>query len=595
LYNVVVDNDKTGKLLLQKGELKRKVTIIPMNQIKPYVLNDNVINKAKDVGGNDCVFPALDLIDYDPQYRQVMEYTFGSRLICINMDIATKVAFHPQVHASCITLEGDDINPEGVLSGGSRGERANILVKLTEMMTTRTDLNRKREEFQKIDADILAERERATLYAKLEREVESRMNQMNLAYAELSQNQHQQKINQSEALKSEIERNEKSIEKANKELEELNQKLEECKQKELKGSDKEADKKKAQKTIEESNKFIEKHQKTQKQFKQEYDSIKLEVSVLNTEISGYNEEIAKIDENIDELKTKAESLNEKIQQCKLNEEEIEVKVNERRDIIKEKSRELHAKSSESDKLEKEKNSIELKIKELNHKKVNLNENLKESNHKLKHLAESNQWIEEEKSMFGKSNSVYDFEKQNIKEMQHRLSDIKIRKEKLAKQVDMRAMGLLAKKEEEYEELNKKRTIVLGDRQILESTIEDLEKIKMEVLKKAFSSINQDFGNIFKTLLPGAFARLEPCNRASLLEGVEFKIGFGDVWKDSLTELSGGQRSLVALSLILALLMYKPAPLYILDEVDAALDTSHTQNIGLMIKTYFKHSQVTLFF
>ena len=52
----------------------------------------------------------------------------------------------------------------------------------------------------------------------------------------------------------------------------------------------------------------------------------------------------------------------------------------------------------------------------------------------------------------------------------------------------------------------------------------------------------------------------------------------------------GQRSLVALSLILSLLLYKPAPLYILDEVDAALDTSHTQNIGLMIKKYFKHSQ-----
>ena len=56
-------------------------------------------------------------------------------------------------------------------------------------------------------------------------------------------------------------------------------------------------------------------------------------------------------------------------------------------------------------------------------------------------------------------------------------------------------------------------------------------------------------------------------------------------------MSGGQRSLVALSLILALLRYKPAPLYILDEVDAALDSSHTQNIGLMIKKHFQNSQV----
>lgn len=63
-----------------------------------------------------------------------------------------------------------------------------------------------------------------------------------------------------------------------------------------------------------------------------------------------------------------------------------------------------------------------------------------------------------------------------------------------------------------------------------------------------------------------------------------------MWKESLTELSGGQRSLVALSLILAMLKFKPAPLYILDEVDAALDLSHTQNIGNMLKTHFTDSQ-----
>jgi ABC-type transport system involved in cytochrome c biogenesis ATPase subunit len=45
---------------------------------------------------------------------------------------------------------------------------------------------------------------------------------------------------------------------------------------------------------------------------------------------------------------------------------------------------------------------------------------------------------------------------------------------------------------------------------------------------------------------------------------------------SLSPRAGGQRSLLALSLILALLLFKPAPMYILDEIDAALDLSHTQ-------------------
>jgi structural maintenance of chromosome 2 len=50
------------------------------------------------------------------------------------------------------------------------------------------------------------------------------------------------------------------------------------------------------------------------------------------------------------------------------------------------------------------------------------------------------------------------------------------------------------------------------------------------------------------------------------------------------------RSLLALSLILAMLLFKPAPVYILDEVDSALDLSNTQNIGQMLKTHFPQAQ-----
>lgn len=68
----------------------------------------------------------------------------------------------------------------------------------------------------------------------------------------------------------------------------------------------------------------------------------------------------------------------------------------------------------------------------------------------------------------------------------------------------------------------------------------------------------------------------------ITEGLEVKVRLGQVWKQSLTELSGGQRSLIALSLIMSLLQFKPAPMYILDEVDAALDLQHTQHIGELL-------------
>jgi len=102
--------------------------------------------------------------------------------------------------------------------------------------------------------------------------------------------------------------------------------------------------------------------------------------------------------------------------------------------------------------------------------------------------------------------------------------------------------------------------------------------------------HSDFGSIFAELLPGNFAKLQPPEGQDLMQGLEVKVQLGQVWKESLTELSGGQRSLIALSLIMALLQFKPAPMYILDEIDAALDLSHTQHIGQLFRTRFRGSQ-----
>lgn len=147
-----------------------------------------------------------------------------------------------------------------------------------------------------------------------------------------------------------------------------------------------------------------------------------------------------------------------------------------------------------------------------------------------------------------------------------------------------------KAEKEYKDLLKKKTIVEEDKAKIEGAILELDQKKNDVLTKAHTQVNRDFGSIFSTLLPGTQAKLTPVDGMSILDGLQVKVAFGAVWKESLTELSGGQRSLVALSLILSLLLFKPAPLYILDEVDAALDLSHTQNIGQMLRTHFNKSQ-----
>ena len=150
--------------------------------------------------------------------------------------------------------------------------------------------------------------------------------------------------------------------------------------------------------------------------------------------------------------------------------------------------------------------------------------------------------------------------------------------------------MLERVEDKEASLKQMVSTIKKDRHKIEDTILKLNEYKLEALEKTWKMVNVDFGEIFNDLIPGNACKLEPLDGQPITDGLEIKVRLGGVWKQSLAELSGGQRSVIALSLILALLQYKPAPMYILDEVDAALDLSHTQNIGHLLGNRFKGSQ-----
>jgi len=198
------------------------------------------------------------------------------------------------------------------------------------------------------------------------------------------------------------------------------------------------------------------------------------------------------------------------------------------------------------------------------------------------------WVAAEKGGFGSGD--YDFRKMNVGKMKAEYAELEKRVADLKGKVNSKCIDKLEKAEKEYNALREKRETVEKDRLSIEGVIAQLDEKKREAMEETWLKVNRDFGSIFSTLLPSAEAKLQPPEGATFEQGLEVRVAFGGVWKDSLTELSGGQRSLLALSLILALCRFKPAPLYILDEVDAALDLNHTQNIGRMIKQHFPQSQ-----
>lgn len=179
------------------------------------------------------------------------------------------------------------------------------------------------------------------------------------------------------------------------------------------------------------------------------------------------------------------------------------------------------------------------------------------------------------------------------EQRKRLRVLEERQTQLRCSVNTNVMDMIDRVEAKETALRAMLRTVRHDKHKIASTIDTLDDFKRETLQRTWQQVDADFGAIFADLLPGSFCRLVPAGDSAgalSAEGLEIRVQLGSVWKESLAELSGGQRSLTALALILALLQYKPAPMYILDEVDAALDLSHTQNIGSLLKRRFHGSQ-----
>ena len=253
-------------------------------------------------------------------------------------------------------------------------------------------------------------------------------------------------------------------------------------------------------------------------------------------------------------------------------------------------KELKEIQAKKDKLENDAYSYKTDLKVLDDKIRKYEQDITDSENYIKKLKKENEWIESEMNFFGMKGTDYDFSTINIKEECKKLIKLQEDNANLKRKVNMKVESIADQYDKEYSNLIKKKEIIMKDKLNIQKAIEELDKKRKEALEKVFNVTTESLNKIYKTLLPGTMARLEQIDKYDLMKGVHLRVAFNGVWKKSLSELSGGQSSLLALSLILALLRYKPAPIYIFDEIDAALDLSHTANLGLMLKQEFPQSQ-----
>ncbi|NXR04988.1 SMC2 protein, partial [Sagittarius serpentarius] len=165
LYNIIVDTEVTGKKLLEKGELKHRYTVIPLNKISARCVGQDTVRLAQTLAGHDNLNLALSLVGYDSELQKAMEYVFGTTLVCNNMDNAKKVTFDKRIMTRSVTIDGDMFDPQGTLHGGNCwfysynmysacAQAAPILSKLQEMKAIEVELRTKESELETIENEL---------------------------------------------------------------------------------------------------------------------------------------------------------------------------------------------------------------------------------------------------------------------------------------------------------------------------------------------------------------------------------------------------------------------------------------------------------
>nr|AAG27593.2 SMC2-like condensin [Arabidopsis thaliana]AAK58634.1 SMC2-like condensin [Arabidopsis thaliana] len=591
LYDVVVDSEDTGKQLLQNGALRRRVTIIPLNKIQSYVVQPRVQQATARLVGKDNAELALSLVGYSDELKNAMEYVFGSTFVCKTTDVAKEVAFNRDIRTPSVTLEGDIFQPSGLLTGGSRKGGGDRLRKLHDLAEAESELQGHQKRLADVESQIKELQPLQMKFTDVYAQLELKTYDLSLFLKRAEQNEHHKLGEAVKKLEEELEEAKSQIkekELAYKNCFDAVSKLENSikdhdKNREGRLKDLEKNIKTIKAQMQAASKDLKSHENEKEKLVMEEEAMKQEQSSLESHLTSLETQISTLTSEVDEQRAKVDALQ------KIHDESLaELKLIHAK--MKECDTQISGFVTDQEKCLQKLSDMKLERKKLENEVVRMETDHKDCSVKVDKLVEKHTWIASEKQLFGKGGTDYDFESCDPYVARVKLEKLQSDQSGLEKRVNKKVMAMFEKAEDEYNALISKKNTIENDKSKITKVIEELDEKKKETLKVTWVKVNQDFGSIFSTLLPGTMAKLEPPEDGNFLDGLEVRVAFGKVWKQSLSELSGGQRSLLALSLILALLLFKPAPLYILDEVDAALDLSHTQNIGRMIRAHFPHSQ-----
>ena len=595
--DIVVENSDIGKkcIAILKDKKLGRASFLPVADVKVYKILNEYPKKEGVIGF------ARNIVECDERIKKIVDFVYGNSIVVKNIEIGTqllKEGFSDRI----VTLEGDIITARGRMTGGysvrgkdelleRKKELKIIKEKMNEIQNEREELSRK---FEKLSEILKAEeKEREKIQKELE-VMEGNYREFLKEYDNFSSEYNKRK-REIGTLEYEIKQNRDFIASRKEKIKENSEIIENI-----------------VKLIEENklaivtlNNEIEKSENINEYY-HELNTIDKEYEILKVKTDSNKSRYAEIKADYEKLVNEKKEVEEFQQKKTVMKEKLTKAIQDKKEEIEGKQKENTEKSQLIKSLEKEIKNLEVSEKELikgvkdieikkrdqENEYGKLIEKISENEKKMETYNSELEEIPEERA---KNNEEYK-EIENETELQavKRKLSVNERSRTEIGSVNLSAIEEYERENKRYTELVNQKKDLLASRESLLTLIGDIENDIIEKFNIALEEINNNFKYMCETILNGAKGAIRLLDEGNMLEtGLELSVKYKNKPEQTLMLLSGGEKSMLAVSFIMAIFMFKPSPFTFFDEIEAALDEENTKKIVKLLNKFITKSQFIL--
>ncbi len=621
---IVVENDSVAAagINLLKQQRAGRATFLPLNKIQsPHFID---ISSVRNTPG--FIDLAVNLINSEPRYKKIFAYVFGNTIIFDNLDNAR---YHLGKYR-IVTLSGEILETSGAMTGGSQSSRsslhfgqvttgeseeiATLKSRLIEIESIISGIHRIIEEDSEQVKNL---RETLTEARQNHRETELHLEQLQKEISKLiiQQEQLTNQRNNHQQEKAELEKRaqflQETIPNQETQLQQLQQRLDE-----LEASHDKSEWQQIQAAIKKQEQdlqiketefrnsenylkdIINQHQRLTEKITEAEQLITVlytEQSTINNQQLTINEQLEQLTKKILESEAKLEQLNEKLKETKEQRDRLETE-------FKKLQTQQQQKSWQKEKIETtqtERNttlvSLQTQLQEQQQELTtisNVAETSEQPDTEIKNTTPEILWNEVYQQVFNRKEPnllTHTLLQEKLEELQKQIRKGEKKLEAL-EPVNMLALEEYEKTEARLKELSEKLSTIVAERTELLLRVEKFTTLRLRAFKEAYDAVNKNFQAIFAELSDGdGHLQLED-------EENPFNGGLNLVAHPKgkpvqrLSSMSGGEKSLTALSFIFSLQKYRPSPFYAFDEVDMFLDGANVARLSKMVQKQAQEAQ-----